>query len=103
MSFPNIPLHICVNEGTQIAIVEVFRCEVSPYTERHNNPLRVFIPSDGGVPSDTLPEYRREAMESEYREIEEIANRYNVYSVECADYVPTIYRDGKKWSTHRFI
>lgn len=99
MNLPNIPLHICVNEGTQIAIVEVFRCEVSPYTKTYNNPLRVFI---SGEDAD-LPEYRREPQESEYREIEAIANRYNVYNVECADYVPTIYRDGKKWDGIRFV
>ena len=99
MSLPNIPLHICVNEGTQIAIVEVFRCEVSPYTESHNNPLRVFISGEDAA----LPEYKREPQESEYREIEDIANYYNVYNVECADYVPTIYRDGKKYNGKNFV
>ena len=99
MSLPNIPLYICVNEGTQIAIVEVFRCEVSPYTKNLKNSLRVFISGEDAA----LPGYKRDPQESEYREIESIANRYNVYNVECADYVPTIYRDGKKWDGMRFV
>ena len=99
MNFPNIPLHICVNEGERIAIIEVFRCEVSPYTETYNNPLRVFISGEDAA----LPEYRREPKESEYREIEAIADYYNVYNVECVDYVPTVYFHGKKWDGIRWV
>lgn len=99
MNFPNIPLHICVNEGERIAIIEVFRCEVSPYTAHLKKAERVFI---SGEDAD-LPEYRREPMASEYEAIEKVANEYNVYRVDCADYVPTVYFHGKKWEGIRWV
>ena len=101
MKFEPVLTKVCVNEGTQIAVIEEFQTLGSPYAATYQNPTYVFL--DGGVCFNvSLPEYKREPMESEYRELEHINDIYGAYELECADFVPTIFVNGRKLDGKRF-
>lgn len=103
MDLQPINIKVCVNEGEQLAVIEEFLTSGSPFVAKYHNPMRVSLDGDDTSINVPLPEYKREPMESEYRQLEEINNKYNAYEFKCADKMPTILINGCKWDGRRFV